>query len=140
MFLGTHYVGDDMVLNLTNGEYWKKVLGPVVIYLNSNPNSGDPRALWNDAKAKAQAEVRKWPYSFRGSPDFAKAGERGSVAGRLMVRDRFTKNVNVPAGTAYVGLAAPGKPVSWMTESKVRTCSVNMCTVLILNFLGALMA
>ncbi|RCV36340.1 hypothetical protein SETIT_7G310700v2 [Setaria italica] len=118
MFLGTHYIGDDIVLNVGNGEYWKKVLGPVFIYLNSSPKHGDLRALWQDAKAQAQTEVSKWPYSFPKSPDFAKAGERGSVTGRLMVRDRFMRNDDMPAGMAYIGLAAPGQPGSWATECK----------------------
>ncbi|GJM88087.1 hypothetical protein PR202_ga04112 [Eleusine coracana subsp. coracana] len=120
MFLGTHYIGNEIVLNLADGEYWKKVLGPVFIYLNSNPNKGDIRALWDDAKSQAQSEVRKWPYNFPESKDFAKASERGSVSGRLLVRDRFKNDSRngMPAGTAYVGLAAPGEPGSWMTESK----------------------
>ncbi|GJN07079.1 hypothetical protein PR202_ga24872 [Eleusine coracana subsp. coracana] len=120
MFLGTHYIGNKIVLNLADDEYWKKVLGPVFIYLNSNPNHGDIRALWDDAKAQAQSEVSKWPYNFPLSKDFAKASERGSVTGRLLVRDRFKNNSSngMPAGTAYVGLAAPGKPGSWVTESK----------------------
>ncbi|PUZ62841.1 hypothetical protein GQ55_3G019100 [Panicum hallii var. hallii] len=118
MFLGTHYIGNDIVLNLGDGEYWKKVLGPVFIYLNSNPKNGNLRALWDDAKAQAQAEAGKWPYSFPGSPDFAKAGDRGSVAGRLLVRDRYVSKADMPAGTAFVGLAAPGQPGSWATECK----------------------
>jgi rhamnogalacturonan endolyase len=60
MFLGTHYVGKYMVLQVDNGEYWKKVLGPVFIYLNSSPLR-DLRALWEDAKAQAQTEATKWP-------------------------------------------------------------------------------
>ncbi|XP_066357081.1 uncharacterized protein [Miscanthus floridulus] len=123
MFLGTHYVGNDIVLSVGNGEYWKKVMGPVFIYLNSGPRrGGDLRALWADAKAQARAEAGKWPYSFPESPDFAKAAERGSVTGRLVVRDTFTStddDVPVPAGTAaYVGLAAPGQAGSWATECK----------------------
>ncbi|RLM99730.1 rhamnogalacturonate lyase-like isoform X1 [Panicum miliaceum] len=119
MFLGTHYIGDDIVLSIGDGEYWKKVLGPVFIYLNSSPKRGDLRALWDDAKAQAQNEVSKWPYSFPKSPDFAKAGERGSVSGRLLVRDRFMSNDDMPAGRlAYVGIAAPGQPGSWATECK----------------------
>ncbi|GJN22688.1 hypothetical protein PR202_gb10282 [Eleusine coracana subsp. coracana] len=94
IFLGTHYIGNEIVLNLVDGEYWKK----------------------------AQSEVRKWPYSFPESKDFAKASdsERGSITGRILVRDRFKNNSRngITAGTAYVGLAAPGKPSSWTTESK----------------------
>ncbi|KAG2555669.1 probable rhamnogalacturonate lyase B [Panicum virgatum] len=118
MFLGTHYIGDDIVLTIGDGEYWKKVLGPVFIYLNSSPKRGDLRALWDDAKAQAQNEASKWPYSFPKSLDFPKAADRGSVTGRLLVRDRFMSNDDMPAGMAYVGLAAPGQPSSWATECK----------------------
>ena len=126
MFLGTHYIGDDIVLGIGDGEYWKKVLGPVFIYLNSSPKRGDLRALWDDAKAQAQNEVSRWPYSFPKSPDFPKAGDRGSVTGRLLVRDKFMSNDDMPAAMAYVGLAAPGQPGSWATECKVHlvVCSV----------------
>uniref|UniRef100_A0A0A9A2W2 Rhamnogalacturonan endolyase n=1 Tax=Arundo donax TaxID=35708 RepID=A0A0A9A2W2_ARUDO len=119
MFLGTHYIGKSIVLKVDDGEYWKKVLGPVFIYLNSSPKSGkDPRALWEDAKAQAQAEAGKWPYSFPESPDFPKADERGSIIGRLFVRDRYMSKEDMPAGMAYAGLASPGQPGSWATESK----------------------
>ncbi|XP_037446038.1 probable rhamnogalacturonate lyase B [Triticum dicoccoides] len=116
MFMGTHYIGKDMVAKIEAGEHWKKVMGPVFIYLNSNPQRG---ALWEDAKAQAEVEASRWPYSFPESPDFHKAGERGSVTGRLMVRDRYTSGgEDVPARLAYVGLAAPGQPGSSATESK----------------------
>uniref|UniRef100_A0A0D9XWL4 Rhamnogalacturonan endolyase n=1 Tax=Leersia perrieri TaxID=77586 RepID=A0A0D9XWL4_9ORYZ len=180
MFLGTHYIGNDIVLNIEEGEYWKKVMGPVFIYLNSSPKRGDLQALWDDAKVHAQAEASKWPYSFLESPDFHKAGQRGSVIGRLLVRDRrrnesggfpldlevhsmiwrersrfwpgctdlagrqgrfrigarmegeaagqmhahrigtkkYVSNDDMAAGMAYVGLASPGQPGSWATESK----------------------
>ncbi|KAF7088578.1 hypothetical protein CFC21_091671 [Triticum aestivum] len=118
MFHGRHYVGDDIVARIGDGEQWKKVMGPVFVYLNSNSEKGDPRALWEDAKAAAQAEAKKWPYSFPESPDFNKAGERGSVTGRLLVRDRYVSRENMPARAAYVGLAAPGQLGSWATESK----------------------
>ncbi|TVU25325.1 hypothetical protein EJB05_27817, partial [Eragrostis curvula] len=118
MFLGTHYVGKDMVLKVDDGEYWKKVLGPVLIYLNSSPVKGDLRALWENAKAQAQAEARKWPYNFLESPDFPKADDRGSITGRLSVRDRFVSKKDMPAGMAYVGLASPGQLGSWATEGK----------------------
>ncbi|KAE8779307.1 Rhamnogalacturonate lyase [Hordeum vulgare] len=118
VFHGTHYVGDDIVARIGDGEQWKKVMGPVFVYLNSNSNNGDPRALWEDAKATAQAEAARWPYSFPESPDFHKAGERGSVTGRLLVSDRHVSRENMPARAAYVGLSAPGQPGSWATQSK----------------------
>ncbi|KAM3317155.1 hypothetical protein ACQJBY_035030 [Aegilops geniculata] len=118
MFMGTHYIGNDMVAKIEAGEHWKKVMGPVFIYLNSNPERGGFQPLWEDAKVQAEVEASKWPYSFPESPDFHKAGERGSVTGRLLVRDRYTSSEDVPALLAYVGLAAPGQPGSWATESK----------------------
>ncbi|PUZ44957.1 hypothetical protein GQ55_8G181500 [Panicum hallii var. hallii] len=119
MFFGTHYVGKYMVAKIDDGESWKKVLGPVFIYLNSSPKSGNNlQALWQDAKAQAQAEARNWPYSFLASPDFPKAAERGSIPGRLLVRDRYMSKKDMPAAMAYIGLAAPGQPGSWATESK----------------------
>ncbi|GJN04388.1 hypothetical protein PR202_ga21935 [Eleusine coracana subsp. coracana] len=117
MFLGTHYVGKYIVLQVDDGEYWKKVLGPVFIYLNSSPVR-DLRALWEDAKVQAQTEARKWPYNFLASPDFPKEDERGSIIGRLFVRDKFFSKGDILAGMAYVGLASPGQPGSWATEGK----------------------
>jgi rhamnogalacturonan endolyase len=56
MFIGDHYVGKDIHFSLQDGEYWKKTLGPIFIYLNSNSNlnqSGSARdLLWQDAKTK----------------------------------------------------------------------------------------
>ncbi|XP_066341864.1 uncharacterized protein [Miscanthus floridulus] len=116
MFMGTHYVGKYMVPNIDDGEEWKKVLGPVFIYLNSGPSRAD---LWEDAKAQAEAEATNWPYGFLASPDFPKLAERGSVTGRLLVRDKhLSKKHDMPAAAAFVGLASPGQPGSWATESK----------------------
>lgn len=119
MFFGTHYVGKYMVFKIDDGESWKKVLGPVFIYLNSSPKRGNAlQALWEDAKAQAQTEARNWPYSFLALPDFPKAGERGSISGRLLIRDRYMSKKDMPAAMAYIGLASPGQPGSWVTESK----------------------
>ena len=59
MFIGDHFVGSDIHFSLQNGEYWKKTLGPVFIYLNSNSNqnhSGGARDhLWDNAKAQVNS-------------------------------------------------------------------------------------
>lgn len=51
MFTSIHYGGKDIDTKYRNGEPWKKVLGPVLIYLNqaslTNDIFGD---LWKDAK------------------------------------------------------------------------------------------
>lgn len=50
MFHSTHYGGNDLVMRFKNGEPWKKVFGPYLVHLNSNPGQGDPGALWKQAK------------------------------------------------------------------------------------------
>lgn len=50
MFTSTHYAGKDLNTAYRNGEPWKKVLGPVYVYLNSISASEDPEALWENAK------------------------------------------------------------------------------------------
>ena len=53
MFMSTHYVGGDIAIKLEAGEYWKKVLGPVYVYLNSDTKAKTkPSILWNDAKQR----------------------------------------------------------------------------------------
>lgn len=60
-------------------------------------------------------ETKKWPYDFPMSTDFARADQRGAIAGRLLVRD----NGIIAARAAYVGLAPPGDLGSWQYETKV---------------------
>ncbi|RRT53377.1 hypothetical protein B296_00049904 [Ensete ventricosum] len=89
MFLSAHYSGEDLVPKFRNGEYWKKVFGPVFIYLNSTMDGTDPQLLWDDAKRQTLIEVESWPYEFPVSEDFPKCDQRGSVSGRLLVRDKY---------------------------------------------------
>lgn len=51
MFISAHYGGNDLVLKFEEGEQWKKVFGPVFMYLNSSSTEEeDPLTLWKDAK------------------------------------------------------------------------------------------
>ena len=50
MFLSAHYAGEDLVLKLKPNEPWKKVFGPVFMYLNSVSYENDPVQLREDAK------------------------------------------------------------------------------------------
>lgn len=51
MFFSTHYAGEILGLRFRNGEPWKKVFGPVFIYLNSVASDDeDILTLWTDAK------------------------------------------------------------------------------------------
>ncbi|KAG2319103.1 hypothetical protein Bca4012_054643 [Brassica carinata] len=114
-FISEHYVGTDMETRYKTGEAWKKVLGPVFIYLNSDSTGNNPQySLWEDAKRQTEQEVEAWPYDFVASSDFPTRQERGTITGRLFVNDRFL----TPAGSAYVGLAPPGQAGSWQTNTK----------------------
>ena len=54
MFLSAHYSGEDLVPKFKAGEAWKKVFGPVFIYVNSPYDGSDPIKLWDDAKLQVQ--------------------------------------------------------------------------------------
>lgn len=118
MFLSAHYAGDDLVLKLKPDEPWKKVFGPVFLYLNSVSDGEDPFWLWQDAKNRMMIEVESWPYDFPASEDFPSSDQRGNVSGRLQVRDRYVNDESISANSAYVGLAPLGDVGSWQTECK----------------------
>ncbi|KAG6699249.1 hypothetical protein I3842_08G058300 [Carya illinoinensis] len=122
MFLSAHYGGEDLVLKLKPNEPWKKVFGPIFMYLNSKSRddhaSHDPFSLWEDAKKRMKIEVESWPYHFPASEDFPSSDQRGRVSGRLHIRDRHASDECIPANLAYVGLAPPGELGSWQTECK----------------------
>ncbi|EYU30909.1 hypothetical protein ABFS82_08G217700 [Erythranthe guttata] len=119
MFISTHYAGEDLALKFQTGDYWKKVLGPVFVYLNSDPSAKtNPSVLWNDAKQRMQKEVSSWPYNFPLSVDFLKSNQRGAVKGQLLVHDWYKNKMAEPGASAYVGLAPQGGPGSWQFENK----------------------
>lgn len=49
MFFSTHYAGMPLMVEFREGEPWKKVFGPVFMYLNSASADEDPLTLWSDA-------------------------------------------------------------------------------------------
>ncbi|XP_031118751.1 uncharacterized protein LOC116022259 [Ipomoea triloba] len=118
MFLSAHYTGDELSPKFAQGEAWKKVFGPVFIYLNSAMEAEDALTLWDDAKQQMLIEVQSWPYSFPASEDFPSADKRGNVSGRLLISDKYISDDLIPANGAYVGLAPPGDAGSWQRECK----------------------
>ncbi|GLT60574.1 hypothetical protein SLA2020_333350 [Shorea laevis] len=116
---GVHYAGEELIIRFGPKEAWKKVFGPIFVYLNSSSSGGDPISLlWNDAKKQLMSEVQSWPYNFPASEDFLRSDKRGTVSGRLLVKDSFVSGENIPANGAYVGLAPPGDVGSWQREVK----------------------
>ncbi|KAE8715771.1 hypothetical protein F3Y22_tig00110160pilonHSYRG00445 [Hibiscus syriacus] len=119
MFVSTHYTGTEMDTFYKQGEAWKKVFGPVLIYLNSASSKDDhSKILWNDAKRQLSEEIGRWPHNFTRSEDFPHSEQRGQVNGQLLVRDRYMAKELMQAKSAFVGLAAPGAAGSWQTEGK----------------------
>ncbi|MFS7969604.1 putative rhamnogalacturonan endolyase [Helianthus anomalus] len=114
MFFSTHYAGPDLGMKFRDGEPWKKVFGPVFIYLNSVTTEESPLSLWDDAKEEMLAQTNSWPYHFPNSSDYPRAYQRGLVTGQLVVRDVGLAYAN----SAFVGLAPPGELGSWQEESK----------------------
>ncbi|KAF5941394.1 hypothetical protein HYC85_022561, partial [Camellia sinensis] len=118
MFFSTHYAGDNLTIKLRDGEPWKKVFGPILIYLNSVSVEEDALTLWEDAKEQMLIETQSWPYDFPLSEDFPHADQRGTVSGRLLVRDKYINEQLMTVNFAFVGLAALGNVGSWQRENK----------------------
>ncbi|KAF4352153.1 hypothetical protein F8388_012277 [Cannabis sativa] len=120
IFHSTHYSGEDLIMKFGEKEGWKKVYGPIFIYLNSlSDNLANPfTQLWEDAKQQMKVEVQKWPYDFAQSEDFPSSQQRGNLSGRLVIYDRYVSEERICANGAFVGLAAPGDVGSWQRESK----------------------
>ncbi|XP_051140620.1 probable rhamnogalacturonate lyase B [Andrographis paniculata] len=118
MFFSTHYAGKPLIIEFLNDEPWKKVFGPVFIYLNSASQGQNPLVLWDDAKKQMLKETKSWPYDFPRSHDFPRANQRGSVSGQLLVHDRYISQKYIEAKYSYIGLAPPGNLGSWQSENK----------------------
>ncbi|KAJ8765562.1 hypothetical protein K2173_014684 [Erythroxylum novogranatense] len=116
IFHSDHYV-NELSKQFRDGEAWKKVYGPIFIYLNSN-NYGDNQTLWNDAKRQTSEEINKWPYDFVQSEEFLPSYKRGTVNGHLAIKDSDAQNNFDGASYAYVGLASPGEAGSWQFDIK----------------------
>lgn len=54
MFHGTHYIGNEILAHFQEGEAWRKVFGPIFVYLNSTSDASKAYNLWIDAKKQVQ--------------------------------------------------------------------------------------
>lgn len=50
MFVSNHYAGKDVEMKFEEGEPWKKVFGPIFVYVNSLSNGENASKLWKNAK------------------------------------------------------------------------------------------
>jgi len=49
MFTSTHYAGKKVIIAFDEGETYKKVFGPIFVYLNSATTKTQFKSLWADA-------------------------------------------------------------------------------------------
>ncbi|GAA5482239.1 rhamnogalacturonate lyase [Haloferula sargassicola] len=106
-----HYNGSGT--RLVAGEAWRKIYGPYLLYCNEG---GDADQLWDDAREKAAEERAKWPYPWVGDDElYPPAEKRGSVSGRLVIKDPLKPAVS--AAGAWVGLSQPPPGGNWQFES-----------------------
>jgi Rhamnogalacturonate lyase family. len=97
---GTHFGGSE--LNISAGEAWNKVVGPIFIYLDS---AATPEAMFRDAKAQATREASKWPYTWVKGVDYPQSAERSTVSGQIILQDTQASSKKLP--NLLVGLAYP---------------------------------
>jgi hypothetical protein len=57
MFVSTHYAGKDVAIQFEEGETYKKVFGPIFVYLNSASSKDQFKSLWTDAKQKVNISL-----------------------------------------------------------------------------------
>jgi rhamnogalacturonan endolyase len=121
---GTHYGGSN--LPIAANEDWTKVVGPVMIYVNTGAT---PDAMFADAKAQAKVEAAKWPYTWVSGVDYPLAANRSTVNGQIVLRDPQAPAAVLP--NLLVGLAYPDQapveaqpggrapePMTWQNDAK----------------------
>jgi rhamnogalacturonan endolyase len=124
-----HYAGG-AGCNVPAGENWKKVVGPIFVYMNALQSPKDPTpaelatlaatqgnptipatwhdnafALWNDALDKAKEVEAAWPFEWVSGVDYPHKNERGNVTGQFVLNDPQAASTKLPNLT--VGLAHP---------------------------------
>jgi rhamnogalacturonan endolyase len=124
-----HYAGG-AGNSVPQGQDWKKVVGPIFVYLNALENPKEPSkaeldtlaatqgnptvpttwhdnslALWNDAMAKAVEVKAAWPYDWVSGVDYPHKSERGNVTGQVVLDDPQAATTKLPNLT--IGLAHP---------------------------------
>jgi len=108
----SHYGGT--TLDLAAGEEWSKVVGPILIYVNSGPT---PQAMFTDALREASHQSKLWPFAWVSEPAYPLAAQRATVSGKLTVDD--PQAVSGSLGKMLVGLVAPDdKDGAWQHDAK----------------------
>jgi rhamnogalacturonan endolyase len=133
---GTHF-GGGATCNISAGEEWSKVIGPIFVYCNvlADPETpsqadlntlaataGNPvvpaawkdnaTALWQDALNQAKKEKALWPYDWVNGVDYPHKDGRGTVIGQIVLNDPqavTTKLINLTVGLAHADYVGGGR-------------------------------
>ena len=106
----THYGGS--TLDIGANEEWSKVVGPILIYVDSAPT---PQAIFADAEHEAARQEKAWPYAWVKGVDYPDSAQRTQVTGKLTVTDVKP----LAAGRMLVGLIPPDElDGGWQRDAK----------------------
>ena len=118
----SHYGGAEV--NVADGEHWRKVIGPFMLYVNSGANH---QAMFDDARAQQKKEAAAWPYEWVAGVDYPGRAGRATVKGQFALNDpempggKFSRVMIGLVAPDYIsprGPAAPKVTVNWQTDAK----------------------
>jgi rhamnogalacturonan endolyase len=141
-WVGGHYDTGARV-NLAAGDSWTKVVGPILIYVNSldrpaptaqyeldtlaatagNPTvpaswKANANSLFANALAQARTERDKWPYAWVKGVDYTPAAQRGKVTGSIALNDPAAPAGYPGMSHLVVGLTHPDAGVPWIHDAR----------------------
>lgn len=107
----SHYGGSSV--EVVEGEKWAKLIGPIFLYANTG---SDIQTIKRNALEQQKAEAAKFPYAWAKAAEFPLREDRGTVSGKLVLKDPVTKKL----GRLRVGLTAPDYYVSQPNTTEKR--------------------
>jgi rhamnogalacturonan endolyase len=96
----SHYGGS--ICNIGANEAWSKVVGPFLIYCNSADKHD---AIWPDALAQANKEMKAWPFDWVNGVDYPHKKDRATISGKIILNDPQFPDAKM--SNVLVGLTAP---------------------------------
>jgi rhamnogalacturonan endolyase len=87
-----------------NNQVFDKVVGPILIYVNS---LATPEAMFQDALDRAARERKAWPYDWVVGVSYPRAAERGAAVGRVVLDDPLAPAPMPRFTNLLVGLIDP---------------------------------
>lgn len=108
----SHYGGAH--INLSEGEEWTRVVGPLLLYVNEGESS---ESMWQNAKNRLKREEKRWPYEWVKEAPYAHKRARGEVRGNIIMTDSIDEESRL-RGRIFVGLTQTPYTVATSTGEK----------------------